>query len=528
MSPSIRLVVAAFVAMVCVPSAPAQTNIWLGGTDAFWNNDPTNNWSLGAIPIGTHDVIFPSTIPGTGSTITLGTGDVANSLSFLNSYTLTGGDLTLTTGLINVDPTFAATITSVLNGGSTLTKTGTGTLILGASNGYTGGTTINVGTVSITNAGALGASGTINLGSASAGTDNASLLTSVTFARALTVQAGNSGTATFGGSNTSGTINYSGAITLNKGLTITQAAGGNLTFTTGFGMTGAQNVIFSPGAGSVINMNFVLSGLGGVGNTITVNGPGALELGSAYNPASTSLGAVGTKLILTQGRLQGVSGVSFNSIANLVEVNGDFALGSATASDKRSITFGNATPLKFNKGSSQVISINTASGRQISFQGGGVQFDNDVTFTSEVTNTARLNFLGGMTLGASRQITFNTFGNQNVGIGGALVGSGFDLTIAGNSTVDLGGTAGGMASTAVSGASSPRIVLSSGALRGVLGTNSFSGGVKRPRRPLRSAFRFLPRASCRFSLARSENGSSTLTVGPASCFSRFAMRCIAA
>jgi hypothetical protein len=44
-------------------------------------------------------VIFPTPVPVGVATITLGTGEVANSRTFNDAYTLLGGDLTLSAGL---------------------------------------------------------------------------------------------------------------------------------------------------------------------------------------------------------------------------------------------------------------------------------------------------------------------------------------------------------------------------------------------------------------------------------------------
>ena len=51
----------------------------------------------------------------------------------------------------------AGTVDAVLGGSGVLTKTGSGTTILSATNTYSGGTTIDAGTLQITGSGTLGA-----------------------------------------------------------------------------------------------------------------------------------------------------------------------------------------------------------------------------------------------------------------------------------------------------------------------------------------------------------------------------------
>src|SRR5688572_2290235 len=77
----------------------AATDFWLGSTDALW--DTATNWDLAGVaakPTIADDVLFPTPVPATGGTITLGAGETALSLTFRDNYTLTGGDLTLGTG----------------------------------------------------------------------------------------------------------------------------------------------------------------------------------------------------------------------------------------------------------------------------------------------------------------------------------------------------------------------------------------------------------------------------------------------
>jgi autotransporter-associated beta strand protein len=124
--------------------APPPIATWLGGTSANWEEG--GNWDIGAKPTNQMPVTFPAPVPGSfGSTITLAANEAAKSLKFDDSYTLTGGSLT--SSGVEVAATKNATINSVMQGGGGLTKTGAGTLTLGAANTYTGGTTVSAGTL---------------------------------------------------------------------------------------------------------------------------------------------------------------------------------------------------------------------------------------------------------------------------------------------------------------------------------------------------------------------------------------------
>jgi autotransporter-associated beta strand protein len=111
---------------------------WTAGSAANLNWADTTNWNL-AVPTASDDVFLGKPIPNPGAlvapnVITLGSGSLARSLAFQDSYTLSGGSLGLFTGNINVDDSVTATINSSLTGTAGLTKLGTGTLRLSANN----------------------------------------------------------------------------------------------------------------------------------------------------------------------------------------------------------------------------------------------------------------------------------------------------------------------------------------------------------------------------------------------------------
>src|SRR5204862_64581 len=113
----VGMAIAAFVAFgLVLPGTHAADN-WTGATNATW--DTTTNWSLGHAPTSGDLANFPGVVPGSGSTITLSTGELADSLAFANSYTLTGGTLAFTTGNVSVSSGSTATINSQITGATT-------------------------------------------------------------------------------------------------------------------------------------------------------------------------------------------------------------------------------------------------------------------------------------------------------------------------------------------------------------------------------------------------------------------------
>lgn len=112
----------------------------------------------------TNDVSFGGTtvvVNGGSNGQTLDYDNSGGNLFIANSITLNGN----LAANVNSD---VATQNGVLSGGSGLTKTGAGTLILGANNSYTGGTTVTAGMLDVYNASGngffLNNSGAVNVG----------------------------------------------------------------------------------------------------------------------------------------------------------------------------------------------------------------------------------------------------------------------------------------------------------------------------------------------------------------------------
>jgi autotransporter-associated beta strand protein len=300
---------------------PAANVSWSAGsgTDLLWNT--ASNWSGSVAPISTDDLIFPGVIPNPGillspQVITLSTGSLANSLRFSNSYTLTVGDLNLTSGNITADIGTYSTIASQLTGSTGLTLTGTASSGRGAirlsnaTNSYTGATTINSGMLVIDSNGVLGLdnSTVIINGTNSAGTLmlGGGYTTGFTLARNVQISDGSAsgmGNVAVGQSSvTSGIALMSvGSNTLSGSLTSVVGTGSvNTGVASIFGLLTLGNV--ATGGVAVTNMTTFGSGIvsGSIGNyaiTGTLSGAGSVQkagLGTLILAPTDATGFSGT------------------------------------------------------------------------------------------------------------------------------------------------------------------------------------------------------------------------------------------
>ncbi|HLX61951.1 MAG TPA: autotransporter-associated beta strand repeat-containing protein, partial [Planctomycetota bacterium] len=339
--------------LISLSAAQASTtNTWQGSTGVW---AATTNWSLNHIPLSTEDVVFPTPIPSGGATITVPTGAMANSLTFNDSYTLSGFDLTLTSangGKINVATGKSVTLATNLSGtaGLTLnTATGSaGTLLLSGGNGYSGTTIISGGTLidqGFTSA--LGGSSAIVLGDASTHTFNSSPTLLVdgyqpsvsSRTRPITVaNFATTGVYTLG--STGNEVQFTGPITLNQPLTIFQTPSNyyllvNSNITSG--VAGTHIVTFNGNIKANQSSGIIGGGTGALavvfaGGFVEVYGTNIYTGGTTINSGvvdvenAAALGAATGTVIINGGDL----GSSFGNISSLnaypVQVNGDFNL----------------------------------------------------------------------------------------------------------------------------------------------------------------------------------------------------------
>uniref|UniRef100_UPI0025FEA18F autotransporter-associated beta strand repeat-containing protein n=1 Tax=Limnohabitans sp. Rim8 TaxID=1100718 RepID=UPI0025FEA18F len=195
---------------------------------------------LGDLSIaGANSIGFTGAISGPGGINNIGT--VTTNLLGANTYS---GSTTITAGTVRVGPTSAGTlgtgnvinnatlefnrtdthsVSNVISGSGSVTKLGTGTLILTGANSYTGATTVSDGTLAISHASGLGGTGA---GTSVANGATLDLRGAAVGAEAITLNGGTL-TASTGPSSLSGAVNLTsasvlsgaGALTLSGAIT---------------------------------------------------------------------------------------------------------------------------------------------------------------------------------------------------------------------------------------------------------------------------------------------------------------------
>ena len=295
--------------------------------------------SAGSLALGSANAI------GSSGTIRFGGGamqySASNTADYSSRIKSSGSAIAIDTNGQSV--TFATGLGSSNTGG--LTKSGSGTLTLTASNGYTGRTQFNGGTLALSNTNALAGTGTLSFGG---------------------------GSLQYSASNTR---DYSAKI-LNSGSAISIDTNG-------------QSVTFATGLGSSNTGGLTKSGSG----TLTLTASNGYTGGTTISSGTLQIGAGATGSI--DGNVVNNAMLTFNRSDALTysgEISGSggltkgFPVGALTLSGSNGYT--GAT--RINGGPLVLGNVNALAGTgTISFGGGGLQYSasNTVDYSSKIQNS---------------------------------------------------------------------------------------------------------------------------------------------
>jgi fibronectin-binding autotransporter adhesin len=417
---------------------------------------------------------------GTGGGLAFGGGTLqySNGFSSSRAVTLNAGGGTIDTNGNN------ATLSGVIGGSGSLTKSGAGTLTLSGANTYSGGTTVNAGTLSGNTASLQG-----NIA------NNATVVFDQATDGAYAGAMSGSGSLTKSGAGTltlSGTNTYSGGTTINQGTLSGTAASlqGNI--------VNNATVVFDQATDGAYAG--AMSGSGGLTKsgtgTLTLPGANTYSGGTTVNAGTLKAGvtnAFGT------GGVSSAAGATldlggFNQTLGSLSGAGNMALGAATLTiggDNSSTTFsgvisGTGSFAKSGTGTltlsgantysgGTTVNAGTLSGNTASLQGNiannaAVIFDqaSDGAYAGAISGSGSLtkNGTGKTILSGANTYT----GDTNIN-GGILSVNG---SIASNALVNSGGTLGGSGSIGGNVTVNSGGVIAPGNSPGILTVNSLT------------------------------------------------------
>ncbi len=321
------------------PGAGATpTGTW--GANPFWSPDsngvsPPVAWTSGDTAVfsaGT-DAVNPFTVTVNGV-------QTVGGIEFEEgTVTLSGGIIVLTFGAtLSLTPA-SATINSLVSG-STLTKTGSGTLFLNGANIYTGYTTVAAGVIAVGN--------NVALGSASAFTTvNSSAAVHFAGDRTLTEPFIINGTGISGSGalrNISGSNTISGSIKLESDARI-NADAGTLVLAAGVGATENNRQLTIGGAGDTIMAG---DSLAGKSSLLTKDGDGVLTVTAYCNHRAGTIVNGGTLRLGASDVLHGAGFVAPLVLNGTFDLNGfnetfDSLTGSGLVTNGGTLTLGSSS-----------------------------------------------------------------------------------------------------------------------------------------------------------------------------------------
>jgi len=391
-------------------------------------------------------------------------------------------------------------LNGVVSGSGSLVVKQYSKVINTAAHTYSGNTYIDEGEFWIGQGASV--SGTIDVGASAQPANVSKLFISdadggTTVANNITVQTGNTDTRFIGGLNTSGTNTYSGTITLNSGLILETASGGNLNVS---GVISGANAIYNKHTGTLIlSGNNTFSG----GSYLSANsttllghdkglGTGTIEISFGASTTQTLASSNATARALTNNLNIYNNAVIFGQASGgtgALTLSGNVSIGSDGSPVTRTLTINNASTTwsgivsggannaltKAGTGTLVLSGANTYAGTT-TLSAGTLAINNNTAI-----GTGTLTITGGVldnTSGSSKTLTNNNAqnwnanftvagtGDLNMGTGAVTMSATRTVTVsAGNFTV--GGVIGGAFGLTKAGTGT--LVLS--------GNNTFSGGV---------------------------------------------------
>lgn len=510
--------------------APAATLTWTGGA-GDGNVLTAGNWSPSQVPAASDLLIFDGTnslLPQLSSGYTVGsltfasgagaftlggagiytiktaagvTNNSANTETISNAITLGlaqtwtaasgnlafGGNINNAGLGLTIGGSFNTSISGIISGAGSLTKSGTGTLTLSGANSNTGTTTVNAGVLNIQSASGLGttaAGTTVNTGAALQIQGGGIAVG----AEALTLNG--SGIASDGAlRNISGANSWSGAIALGSASVIgsdsgnltlsgvisgafnlTKVGAGTLTLTnTGNTFTGTVTVqngtlsyattVLGPGTNGV-----VLGGTGTTGTlqytgpsgttartyTLATGGTGVFDISSSASVFTISSVVAGTGNLRKAGSgTLLLSGAASYTGATRIDA-GSLRLGIANAVPNTAVTVsggsaGTTATLDLNGFNESLLSLNLGGATTTS--GASVTGAGTLTLGGDITYDATNNPLGAtisantLALGATRAFNVgdSTSTTADLTVSSIISGTGFGLTKTGAGTLTLSG-----------------------------------------------------------------------------------------